>query len=105
VNKASHEELLRIPGVGNISARRILRQRKIAAVKYEDLKKMGVVLKRARFFLTCSGKYYGGREIEPVYIRDRVLAEGETYLTAGDLKACMTPPPSPQISMFDALPR
>ena len=73
VNTASEEALLRIPGIGNTSARRILRQRRIAAVRYEDLKKMGVVLKRARFFLTCSGKYYGDKVLEPYYIKDRIL--------------------------------
>ncbi|MBN7773178.1 putative DNA modification/repair radical SAM protein [Clostridium aminobutyricum] len=73
VNKASMEELLRIPGVGTISALRIVRQRKVAAVKYEDLKKMGVVLKRASYFLTCSGKYYGGKDLIPEYIRGKAL--------------------------------
>ena len=73
VNKASMEDILRIPGVGTVSALRIVRQRKVAAVKYEDLKKMGVVLKRARYFLTCMGKYYGGRDIAPEYIRGKAL--------------------------------
>jgi hypothetical protein len=73
VNKASLEELLRIPGVGNTSATRIARQRRVAAVRYEDLKKMGVVLKRAKYFLTCSGRYYGDSELEPYYIRDRLV--------------------------------
>ena len=73
VNKASMDELLRIPGIGTISALRIVRQRKVSAVKYEDLKKMGVVLKRARFFLTCSGKYYGGKDLIPEYIRGKAL--------------------------------
>lgn len=73
VNKASMDHLLRIPGVGAISARRIVRQRKIAAVKYEDLKKMGVVLKRARHFLTCSGKYYGEKNFMPEAIKHQIL--------------------------------
>ena len=59
--------------MGNVSALRIVRQRKLAAVKYEDLKKMGVVLKRARYFLTCSGRYYGERNMEPKYIKDQIL--------------------------------
>jgi putative DNA modification/repair radical SAM protein len=88
VNKASLEELLRIPGIGNVSAKRIIGQRRIRAVRYEDLKKMGVVLKRARYFLTCSGKYYGGKNPEPVYIRDKVRREsvpliGETDIPGG----------------------
>lgn len=73
VNKAPMDHLLRIPGVGAISAQRIVRQRKIAAVKYEDLKKMGVVLKRARHFLTCSGKYYGEKNFMPEAIKHQIL--------------------------------
>lgn len=73
INKAPLSEILRIPGVGNVSALRIVRQRKLAAVKYEDLKKMGVFLKRARYFLTCSGRYYGERNMEPEYIKDQIL--------------------------------
>ena len=73
VNKASMEEILRIPGVGTVSALRIVRQRKVAAVKYDDLKKMGVVLKRARYFLTCMGRYYGGKDLAPEYIRGKAL--------------------------------
>ena len=84
VNRASEEELLRIPGVGNRSVMRILRQRRVAAVKYDDLKKMGVVLKRARFFLTCNGKYYGDKEFSKDYLK-QALGGGE----------------KPQISLFD----
>ena len=73
INKAPLSEILRIPGVGNVSALRIVRQRRLAVVKYEDLKKMGVVLKRARYFLTCSGRYYGDRCMEPAYIKDQIL--------------------------------
>ena len=61
INRASPEEILRIPGVGTISAARIVRQRRVAALTYDDLKRMGVVLKRAKYFITVSGKYYGGR--------------------------------------------
>lgn len=94
VNKASMEELLRIPGIGSTSALRIIRQRKVSSVKYEDLKKMGVVLKRARFFLTCSGKYYGGKDLIPEYIKGKVLE-------ADGIKSCLLPiNDESQISMF-----
>ncbi|MDR0886146.1 MAG: putative DNA modification/repair radical SAM protein [Clostridiales Family XIII bacterium] len=82
INKASMEELLRIPGIGNVTAKRILRQRKVSAVRYEDLKKMGAVLKRARYFLTCVGKYYGDSELEPYYIRDK-LRKDQMQATLG----------------------
>lgn len=73
VNKAPMDLLLRIPGVGVLSAQRILRQRKIAAVKYDDLKKMGVVLKRAKHFLTCSGRFYGETKFTPDDIKNQIL--------------------------------
>ncbi|MBQ3107049.1 MAG: putative DNA modification/repair radical SAM protein, partial [Firmicutes bacterium] len=75
INKAPLELLVRIPGVGTTSARRILRQRRMAAVKFDDLKKIGVVVKRARYFLTCSGRYYGGPQEDPLFLRGRILAE------------------------------
>lgn len=73
VNKASSSMLMRIPGIGAVSAKRIVRQRRVAAVRFEDLKKMGVVLKRAKYFLTCSGRYYGERRFEPEIIRNSIL--------------------------------
>lgn len=73
INKAPMDMLLRIPGVGTVSAKRIVRQRRVASVKYDDLKKMGVVLKRARHFLTCSGKYYGEKNFLPEVIRGHLL--------------------------------
>ena len=56
VNKASYEQLLRIPGVGVKSARRIIAARKQGKLDFDGLKRIGVVLKRARYFITCSGK-------------------------------------------------
>ncbi len=73
VNRASYDTLMRIPGIGAVSAGRIVRQRKISAVKFDDLKKMGVVLKRAKYFLTCSGRYYGEKRFEPEVIRSAIL--------------------------------
>lgn len=73
VNKAPYGTLMRIPGVGAVSAKRIVRQRRVASVKFEDLKKMGVVIKRAKYFLTCSGRYYGERKFQPETIRNSIL--------------------------------
>lgn len=77
INQASYEELLKTPGIGATSALRIVRQRKVAAVKYEDLRKMGVVLKRAKYFITCAGKYYGRKSMVPDRIRNDLLGIGE----------------------------
>lgn len=53
INKADYFTLLRIPGVGVISAKRIVSARRSFALTFEDLKRLGVVLKRARYFITC----------------------------------------------------
>ena len=74
INRASPEEILRIPGVGTISAGRILRQRKVAALTYDDLKRMGVVLKRAKYFITVGGRYYGGR-MQPEALREHLILQ------------------------------
>lgn len=72
VNKADHNTLLRIPGIGLISAKRIIIARNAAAVDYELLKNLGVVLKRARYFITCKGKYYGDVNFDETLIRNKL---------------------------------
>ena len=56
VNTAPYEMLLRVPGIGVTSAKRIMYARKAAYLDFDGLKKIGVVLKRAQFFITCKGK-------------------------------------------------
>ena len=73
INKASYNELLRIPGVGVRSAQRILITRRVHSLSFEDLKKIGVVLKRAKYFITCKGKYYGDVSFDNEKIRTRLL--------------------------------
>ncbi|KUO60498.1 MAG: biotin synthase [Gracilibacter sp. BRH_c7a] len=75
INRASYEELLRIPGIGVTSALRIVRQRRLSPISYDNLHKFGVVLKRARFFLTCQGRYYGGIPIETSLIRQALTPQ------------------------------
>ena len=56
INTACYEMLLRVPGIGVTTARRIMSARKVAHLDFDALKKIGVVLKRAQFFITCKGK-------------------------------------------------
>ena len=58
INKASYYELLKIPGIGPTSAKRIIKSRAFYPLELNDLKKMGVVLKRAKYFILCNGKYF-----------------------------------------------
>lgn len=57
INTCSYQDLLKIPGVGVKSAKRIMISRKNFTIHLEDLKRMGVVLKRAQYFILCNGKY------------------------------------------------
>jgi len=75
INKASYEELLRIPGLGVTSAQRIIRERKNAELSYDSLKKMKTVLKRAKYFITVKGKYYGNVNLEPEAIRKELTQQ------------------------------
>ncbi|SDJ87073.1 putative DNA modification/repair radical SAM protein [Natronincola ferrireducens] len=59
INRAPYEILLRIPGIGVKSAKRIIAARRFHSLSYDNLKKIGVVLKRAKYFITCRDKYYG----------------------------------------------
>ena len=56
INQADYYTLLRVPGIGYKSAGRIVKARRWGCIGFEDLNKMGVVLKRALYFITCSGK-------------------------------------------------
>ena len=60
INTASREELLRVPGIGTMSTRRILYARRARKLEHEDLRKLGVVMKRAQYFITCKGKILDG---------------------------------------------
>lgn len=59
INRASYDLLLRVPGLGVTSALRIIKARRVTAIREQDLKKIGLVMKRARHFLTINGKYLG----------------------------------------------
>ena len=56
VNTAAFEMILRVPGIGRQSAVRIVSARRNGTLDFDDLKRIGVVLKRARYFITCKGK-------------------------------------------------
>ena len=73
VNRASYDVLLRVPGIGYKSAGRIVKARRFGSLGFEDLRQMGVVLKRALYFITCSGKMMYKTKIEEDYITRNLL--------------------------------
>lgn len=80
VNTADYEALLRVPGVGVTSAKRILTARRCGALTYDGLKKLGVVLKRAQYFLTCSGRLIPGLKVRPDSVLRHLVAQERPVL-------------------------
>ena len=73
INRAPYELLLRVPGIGVKSARRIIAARRSENLKFDHLKRIGVVLKRAHYFITCEGKMMYQTKIDEDYITRRIL--------------------------------
>ena len=96
VNRADYASLLRVPGMGVKSARRIVAARRQGKLDFPDLKGMGVVLKRAVYFITCSGKMMPGVRLDQDYITSCLV--GDERRTAWDIehKDCYR-----QLSLFD----
>ncbi len=73
VNTVDYETLLRVPGLGVQSARRIIEARRQGSLRPEDLKKLGVLMKRAQFFLTAGGKFTGRVEPGHPMLREQLV--------------------------------
>lgn len=99
INDADYFTLLRVPGIGPKSARRIVSSRKTARLDYFDLKKMGVVLKRAQYFITCSGKMMEHMKVSEDVILNRMIGEA-----AGECRRIMDSGITyRQLSLFDTV--
>ncbi|PKM77938.1 MAG: putative DNA modification/repair radical SAM protein [Firmicutes bacterium HGW-Firmicutes-15] len=97
VNRADYEMLLRVPGIGVKSAKRILTARRMHSLRIEDLKLIGIVLKRAQYFITCGGKYSGQTAMEEYLLRPR-LALSQPKSKQAENRGCE------QLSLFSFLP-
>lgn len=94
VNTADYETLLRVPGVGVISARRILAARRNGRLHVDDLKKLGVVMKRAQYFLTASGRMPDGLRFTPDSLLRNLIALEQPQLPQQEMV---------QLSLFDSV--
>lgn len=75
INRADYNTLLRVPGIGCKSAGRIVKARKDRSLDFSDLKKIGVVLKRALYFITCSGRMMYRTKLDEDYICRSLTAD------------------------------
>lgn len=82
VNRADLDTLLRVPGIGVISAKRIIISRRTCSLNFEGLKKLGVVLKRAQYFITCGGKMNEGLIVtQDSMLRSMISEQGISILS------------------------
>ncbi len=107
VNRAPYEMLLRVPGIGVKSAMRIRSARRYAQLDFDGLKKLGVVLKRARYFITCKGKSISPLPIDnPAVIAGAIRERG--FAQSGGALQSWQGEPLPaleQLSLFDPTPQ
>lgn len=75
INRAPYEQILRVPGIGVKSAMRIVAARRTAGLDFAALKKIGVVLKRAVYFITCNGRMMYRTKLEEDYIVRNLTAD------------------------------
>ena len=102
VNRAEYEALLRVPGIGVKSARRIVTARRSGRLDFAGLKKLGVVIKRAKYFTLCGGKAFPGIRMEHDAILRALLSDAALETmgqadqlslfdpTMEDVRACIT---------------
>jgi len=105
INKAPFEMLLRVPGIGVTSAQRILMARRNGPIDFLGLKKIGVVLKRAQYFITCKGKIIDGLKVTsdgtiralmadqyklPSPYPEQLSFFTEPFITREDVQQCLT---------------
>lgn len=97
VNRCSYSMLLRVPGIGVNSAKRIVTARKAGALDFAGLKRLGVVLKRAQYFITCKGKLADGLKITQDGMLRNLISQQGLSLVQQEL-----PQTYEQLSLFSA---
>lgn len=94
INKADYYTLLKVPGIGVLSAKKIVSARQYHTLTFESLKKMRVVLKRAKYFILCNGKYFASSSLfEHKLINNALIYDEKKLLT--------TTTPMEQLSLFE----
>ena len=96
VNLAPYRDLLRVPGIGVTGARRIVAVRRVCRLDFTSLKKMGIVLRRARYFITCDGKTAEGLDRSGNAVLRSLMSEKAAALYRREL-----PERTGQLSFFD----
>ena len=90
VNKVSYNDLLKIPGIGVKSAMKIIRARRVFKISFDDLKKMGVSIKRAKYFILCNGKYFlDNNMFKESIIKNNLILDSKEIIASNAKQLCM----------------
>ena len=90
INKASYYDLLKIPGIGIKSAQKIIAARKVFKIGFNDLKKMGVSIKRAKYFILCNGSYFMNKNLfQEKIIKNNLVLDSKENIADNMKQLCM----------------
>jgi predicted DNA-binding helix-hairpin-helix protein len=78
INKADLQLILRVPGIGLLSAQKIVAARKFAKLGWDQLKKIGVAVNRARYFITCKSNEFERRDLTGQNIKQFIMAQSQS---------------------------
>jgi predicted DNA-binding helix-hairpin-helix protein len=92
VNRADRHMLARVPGLGMKSVHKIIEARKFRTLQWEHLRKLGVALNRAKYFLECGTRGYERRDLMPAQLKSLILQESSSKYS---------PVLSSQLSLFE----
>ncbi len=101
INHAPYSDLLRVPGIGVTSAKRIVIARRTATLNFDGLKKLGIVLKRAQYFITCGGKSSDRFKITPQAVLRSLMSAKALELYRQHMAL---PVETKELSLFESLP-
>ncbi|MCL2813580.1 MAG: putative DNA modification/repair radical SAM protein [Oscillospiraceae bacterium] len=91
INSADYETLLRVPGFGMTSAKKIVAARKVSRLTYDNLKYMRVPLSKSKYFITCSGRYYGGNMLDSPQLRIKLWSDEFVFMQNMEQTSMFTP--------------
>ena len=87
INKVSYNDLLKVPGIGPKSAKKIINSRRYYKIEFNDLKKMGISIKRAKYFILCNGKYFTDSKIfNKKFIESNLVLENKGDITGNSIQ-------------------
>jgi predicted DNA-binding helix-hairpin-helix protein len=91
INKAELPLIMRVPGIGVESAKKIVEARRFSTLGWEHLKKIGISLQRARYFIICKGNEVLKKDLTPIQVRQQLLSLQQSKYRSDF---------SPQLSLF-----